>query len=396
VSARAWRALVLSGTVLAGAGALHARVNAALLRTPPSAPPPTREPVSVLVPARDEAGRIGACVRALLTQEGVPDLEVLVLDDDSGDGTAAEAAAAAGSVPARARFRILDGTRPPPEGGGPEDRAPEGEGKTRACALLAASARGRVLVFVDADVLLAPHAVAAAVAVLRHNGLDLVSPYPRQLADGFATRVVQPLLQWSWLTTLPLRVAERSRRPSLAAANGQFLVVDRDAYTACGGFGALTTPAERVLDDIALLRAVRRAGGRGVVVDGTALATCRMYRDWAGIKDGYGKSLWAAFGSPGKAAAVGAVLALAYLVPPAAAVAGSRAGALGYAFAVAGRAVCARRTGGRAWPDSLAHPLSVIAWAVLTARSFRGLRRGTLHWKGRPVAPPRERPPWPG
>ena len=158
-----------------------------------------------------------------------------------------------------------------------------------------------MLVFVDADVVLAPHAVAASVALLRWAALDLVSPYPRQLAVTPAERLVQPLLQWSWLTTLPLRLAERSPRPSLAAANGQLLVVDAAAYRRAGGHRAVRA---EMLEDVALLRAVKAAGGRGGVVDGTALATCRMYAGWPDLRDGYAKSLWSAFGSPAGAAAV--------------------------------------------------------------------------------------------
>jgi hypothetical protein len=79
------------------------------------------------------------------------------------------------------------------------------------------------------------------------------------------------------------------------------------------------------------------------------------------------------------------VLAAVYLVPPLAALRGSRAGAVGYAAGVAGRAVVAARTGGRVWPDSLAHPLSVALFGVLTALSLRGHRRGTLRWRGRTV-----------
>ncbi|WP_345714047.1 glycosyltransferase, partial [Kineococcus glutinatus] len=178
--------------------------------------------------------------------------------------------------------------------------------KAHACAQLAAAARGDVLVLVDADVTLAPHAVAAAVDLLCRSGLDLVSPYPRQVAATAAERLVQPLLQWSWLTTLPLRTAETSRRPSLSAANGQFLVVDAAALRRAGGFAAVRSA---VLDDVALVRAVKAAGGRGGVADGTALATCRMYEGWAALREGYAKSLWSAFGPPPAAAAVAAALA---------------------------------------------------------------------------------------
>ena len=151
--------------------------------------------------------------------------------------------------------------------------------------------------FVDADVVLAPHAVAAAVAVLRGAGLDLLSPWPRQLADGAAARLVQPLLQWSWMVSLPLRRAERSPHPSLCAANGQFLVADAAALARAGGFGGV---GAEVLDDLALARAVKRAGGRVGVADGTEIAACRMYDGWADLRAGYRKSLWAAFGpAPG-------------------------------------------------------------------------------------------------
>ena len=194
---------------------------------------------------------------------------------------------------------------------------------------------------------------------------------------------MQPLLQWSWLTTLPLRVAERSARESLAAANGQLLVVDADAYRRSGGHAAVR---DEMLEDVALLRAVKRSGGRGSVVDGTQVATCRMYDGWADLRDGYAKSLWSAFGSPAGAAAVVAGLGVAYVVPPLAALRGSRAGLLGYAAGVTGRVLAARRTGARVWPDSLAHPVSVAAFGWLVATSLRRHRAGTLTARGRPVA----------
>ena len=338
--------------------AVHAAVNARLLRVPTARTTPRR--VSVLLPLRDEAARVRPCLESLLAQTGA-DLELLVLDDGSTDGTA----------------DVVRGLGVEPLTGAP---LPAGWlGKPHACAQLAAAAKGEVLVFVDADVVLAPHAVAATVALLDDAGLDLVSPYPRQEAPG-ATRLVQPLLQWSWLTFLPLRLAERSGRESLSAANGQLLAVRRAAYDKAGGHAAVRA---EVVEDVALLRAVKRAGGRGGVADGTALADCRMYGGWAELRDGYTKSLWSAFGSPAGAAGVTGLLALAYLLPPLAALAGSRVGLAGYAAGVTGRVLTARRTGGRAWPDALAHPASVAVLAGLTARSVRARRAGTLSWKGR-------------
>lgn len=346
----------------------HTAANLRLLRRPQQEPPPAPGRVSVLLPVRNEAHQVGATLAAVLAQTRVPDLEVLVLDDDSTDGTAEVVRTSAGTDP---RVRLLgDGGAPPPGW----------LGKSWACHRLAAAATGDVLVFLDADVLLAPQAVAASVHQLRRTGLDLVCPYPRQVAEGAAERLVQPLLQWSWLTTLPLRAAERRGHPWLAAANGQLLVVDAAAYRRSGGHRAVRA---QVLEDLALLREIKTWGGRGVVTDGTLLASCRMYDGWQQVRDGYGKSLWSAFGPPAAATATMGVLGTVYVLPALAALAGSPAGALGYAAGVAGRALVARRTGGRVWPDALTHPVGVAVLAGLTARSHRQHRAGRLAWKGR-------------
>lgn len=365
------RAVVAAGTTLAIAGTLHAAWNLRRLRRPsPATARPVTEPVTVLLPVRDEEARVATCLRSLLTQRGVTDLEILVLDDGSRDRTLEVVRDVVGDDP---RVRVLHGVEPP-----------EGWlGKPHACHQLAEAARDRsgVLVLVDADVVLEPMAVAATVALLRSSGLDLVCPYPRQVAETAAERLVQPLLQWSWLTFLPLRAAETSSRESLVAANGQLLAVDAAAYRRAGGHAAVR---DEVLDDVALLRAVKRSGGTGIVVDGTDVATCRMYTGWDDVRDGYTKSLWSAFGSRAGATGVVGLLSLAYVVPPAAALLrGSRIGALGYVAGVVGRLLVARRVRAQVWPDVLTHPASVATFGWLTARSWQQHRAGTLRWKGR-------------
>ena len=369
VASLALRGVAAVGSGLAVAGALHAAWNVTRLRRPPADPPPVRERVAVLLPVRDEAARVGPCVQALLGQTGLRDLQIRVLDDGSSDGTVDVVQAIAAGDP---RLTMLRG-EPLPTGWW---------GKPHACQQLAGDVDADVLVFVDADVVLAPHAVAATVALLRWSGLDLVSPYPRQVAVSAAERLVQPLLEWSFLTTLPLRAAERSPRPSLAAANGQFLAVDALAYRRAGGHAAVRA---EMLEDIALLRALKRAGGRGGVVDGSGLATCRMYDGWPAIREGYAKSLWSAFRSPGGAVAVCGLLGLAYVVPPLTALRGSRVGLVGYAAGVAGRMVVGRRVRARVLPDALAHPVSVAAFCWLTATSLARRRSGRLVVRGRPL-----------
>jgi hypothetical protein len=158
------------------------------------------------------------------------------------------------------------------------------------------------------------------------------------------------------------------------------MALDAQTYRRIGGHRAVRA---EVLDDVALVRAVKAGGGRGGVVDGSGLATCRMYEDWPSLREGYTKSAWAAFGSPAGAAVVVAALGVLYVVPPLAALRGSLVGLAGYGAAVAGRYVVAERTGGRSLPDSFGHPASVVLLAWLTTESWVRRRRGTLRWKGR-------------
>ena len=364
-------AAMLSGTLTA-----HTILNRRFLRKPSAEAPIVQDRVSVCVPARNEAANISSCLASILASTGVSDLEVLVLDDGSADATAALVRNIAGTDD---RVTLLTGGAA---------SLPEGWiGKTNAAQQLLDRSGGAYVVFVDADVRLEPAAIRASVALLESARFDLVSPYPRQIAITSAERLMQPLLQWMWLTFLPLRLAERQRPMTMVAANGQFMVARRHALLGVDGFARVRG---EVLDDVALARVMKEAGFRVAVVDGTELATCRMYDSWSALRDGYTKNLWSASGSPAGALALGALLATAYVVPPLTAIGGAVAGrrrlatygALGSVAGVAGRLISAQTTGGR-MADAVAHPLSISALLFLLARSWRHHRRGLITWKGR-------------
>lgn len=365
-----------AGISLAGAGiALYNRVT---VRQLVDTGLEVIEPVTVCVPARDEAARLPGLIADLRAQRGVARMSVVILDDASADETYATAIESAGGDP---RIMVLRNDAEPPTGW---------TGKAAACARLAESVVTPVLIFVDADVRLAPGAIAAAVTELRRQRVALVSPWPVQRAESVAENLVQPLLCWSWAATLPITLANRSLRPSTSVACGQFLVFDTAAYRAIGGHAAVAASATEDLD---IARTLRRAGQPTTLVAAGRLASTRMYAGTAELEAGYTRWLWSAYGGTiAGGAAVGTIAALAYWGPPVAMVGGRgvvrRAGALGYAAAVTGRLLArSTETSGPLSPAdvvaALAHPFSVAAYLVLWARSHRARRRGALRWKSR-------------
>ncbi|WP_428981467.1 glycosyltransferase [Nocardia brasiliensis] len=372
-----------AGTGVALAGACVAAYNRITVRRLTTQPAYVLEPVTVCVPARDEATRLPALLADLRAQRGLARLRVLVLDDASTDETYAVAREAAA---ADSRITVARNDAEPEHGW---------TGKAAACARLAEQVRTPVLVFVDADVRLAPDAIAAAVTELRRRRVALLSPWPAQRAESRAEALVQPLLCWSWAASLPITVADRSLRPSTAVACGQFLVFDTAAYRAVGGHGAVAASATEDLD---LARALRRAGQHTALVAAGPLAATRMYRDAAEVEAGYTRWLWSAYGGTvAGGTAVGALAALAFWLPPWAALGARgrtrRIGLLGYTAAVAGRLLArSLELGASPTPTDLAaalgHPLAIAAYLRLWARSHRTHRRGTLTWKGRVLPTP--------
>ena len=368
------------GSVVSAIGACIALYNR---RTLPriGAAAPSSEAVTVCIPARDEAHRLPALIDDLRCQVGVPDLQVLLLDDDSTDDTADVARRAMDDDP---RFSLIRRHDPPPSGW---------VGKTAACTLLAerafAARSPDVVIFLDADVRLAPDAVVAAVATLRHSGTDLLTAWPAQIAESWAERLVQPLLCWSWASMLPMTLANASARPSTAVACGQFLVFDAASYRESGGHTAVF---DSRTEDLDIARTFRRQGRSTAVARAGQRARCRMYRSRSEVESGYGRWLWSAYGSLGGSAAVVTIAVAAYVVPPFVALTKSgsarRWGTLGYATGVASRLVArsidmdAAPTG-RDIVDACLHPVSMLAYARLVVLSHHARLRGTTAWKGR-------------
>ena len=313
---------------------------------------------------RNEELNVHGVLDSMIGSTLVPHLEILVLDDSSADLTA---------TLSRKYLEVKTITG---------SDLPKGWlGKTFACHQLVAYSSGEYLVFVDADVRLSSQAIASAISQMNLFGWDFISPYPKQIAVTFFERLIQPLLQWSWLSTVPLRLAEKVKFPSMVIANGQFMIIKRNAYLASGGHKEIRG---EVLDDLELARLLVQKGFKGGVAIGSDIATCRMYQNGAELFAGYTKSLWRAFGSP-----LGSILASLFLfatgvLPFLLAISGYTAGWIGYFLVVLSRYVSALRT--RSLSTALLHPLAILALIALISQSWYQKSTGKLMWRGRSVA----------
>lgn len=322
--------------------------------------------VSVVVPLRNEAENIPGLINSLLSQNSLKNVEYLFLNDNSEDESFSLLTSALSHHP---NAKLIQG-RPMPPGW---------IGKTWALQQLLEQSQGEILVTIDADVRLTPDAINMSISLMNSRGLDFLSPYPRQITHTLGERLIQPLLQWSWMSTLLLGIAEKSRFSSMAVANGQFFIVRKSALLLVGGYESVKAD---VLDDVFLARGLLKTGSHGVVVNGSSIAQCRMYSSWSEIEAGYGKSLRHAFGSP-----VGSLCAILYIfltgiAPLLFALQGSTGGWLAFAFMIATRIVSAIRARTRII-DSLFHPISSTLLIYLIFYSY--FMRGNIQWKGRTV-----------
>lgn len=322
--------------------------------------------VSVIVPLRNEAENISGLVSSLLSQNSLTNVEYLFLNDNSEDNSFELLTSA---LSHHTNAKIIQGSSMPPGW----------IGKTWALEQLLEQSRGEIIVSIDADVRLTPDAISKSITLMKSRRLDFLSPYPRQITHTLGERLIQPLLQWSWMSTLLLGIAEKASFSSMAVANGQFFIVRKKALLLVGGYESVKAD---VLDDVFLARRLLKTGSHGVVVNGADIAQCRMYSSWSEIEAGYGKSLRHAFGSPFGSLCAIFFIFLTGIAPLLFALKGSASGWLALAFIIATRMMSAGRARTKII-DSLLHPISSTLFIYLIFYSY--FMRGNIQWKGRTV-----------
>jgi chlorobactene glucosyltransferase len=376
------------GAVLVRLGQLRGSLKSLPEQPVPSGGP--AESVSVIVPVRNERLNLGRCVHALVSQHPTAaGFEVVVVDDASSDGTLALAKAIAADAPA---VRVLEA-----------GELPLGwTGKAHACWRGAQVAHGDWLCFVDADTWARPALVSSALAYAQRMGVDIVTLQPYQELVSFWERLILPQGFFVTSQVIDFR-AVNDPASSRGAANGQFVLVRREAYFSVDGHAG---DPDAILEDFSLANRLKARGARLAFLDGGALIHTRMYRSLGQIIEGLSKNSGLLIAGPspwrmGLAALAIALFAIASLVVPAFG---------GWMWAqtgdpvLAGAALAASLASGAMWAvQALVHvgvlripilyaliwPLGCLLCAALLANSLWRAVSGRNVWRGRVLPAPR-------
>ena len=338
--------------------------------------------ISAIVPARNEEAVIAACVASLAVQPEIA--EILVIDDQSSDRTTEIVRALSAKY---SNIRLLQATELPPGW----------VGKNNAVWIGAREARSDWLLFTDADAVHAKNSVATAHSIAEENGAALVSFSPEQVMDTWYEKAVIPYV----FTRLGsrFRFADvNNPQNSAAAANGQFILIRRDAYESVGGHASI---AGDVLEDVALARRVKAAGYRIWFGSGKGIVRVRMYRTFAAMWEGWKKNLYSLMGGSLKAVKTEiarALLPILLVLLTAIGIGGITesilltAVALGMGLSGILIAYDAELESNGFSARLLAYGIpGRILFAAMLWGSYRDHRRGQVEWKGRtyPAGTPR-------
>lgn len=328
--------------------------------------------VSVLIPARNEESRIGQCLDTVLAHGNVVG-EVLVYNDHSTDATGG---IVDDYVRRDARVRTVDALPLPVDWCG----------KNFACFRLAHAAESSWLLFIDADVRLAPNAIEAALSEALRRNATMVSLWPRIAVGGFWEQILMPMLNFVVFTAYPTWLAQTRKDASFGLAHGACILAHRDTYMRVGGHEAVR---DEIFEDTRLARAWRQSGHTSICLDGQELVCVRMYESLGEIWRGFQKNFYTAFHSRAMfwlfLTVHGCVFALPFFVLPFCVVAG--AGYLAWVIAVvsiiATRLALAARFRQPAWTVFF-HPIAQSVLIALALSSWWRCASGQgVEWKGR-------------
>lgn len=234
--------------------------------------------ISVLIPVRNEEHNIGKCLDHLVNQN-YKNLEILVLDDQSTDKTAEVVKSFSDK---HKRIKLICGSM-----------LPEGWlGKNWACHQLSEQANGKYFLFIDADVELKENTISSIVKEIVESEVKMISVFSTQLIKSFGEWIIVPLMNWLLLAFLPLRFIYSSNKKSFVAANGQFILWDRNTYLEINGHKSVK---DKVVEDMEFARICKSNNIKIKTMLGGDLVYCRMYNGLTQSINGFSKNFYPGF-----------------------------------------------------------------------------------------------------
>ncbi len=337
---------------------------------PATLPASTRPAVSVIIPARNEGVCLGACLQSLVTQSGVP-LEIIVVDDHSTDRTR-EIALSFSSQ----QVRVIE-AGPLPAGW---------TGKNNAVNAGSKAATGEWMLFTDADTIHLPGSLARSLEEAKRHGASLLSYSPEQIVKSFWEKAVMPVIFAELAASYRPSQVSDPNSPA-AAANGQYILITREAYDAVGGHAAI---AANLLEDVALARAVKHFGRKMSFRYAADAVQTRMYRNFAQLREGWTKNLALLFPTPARLAALRTIEFVLITTSAAIAISETLRGSRQPAILAATLAVIMYgfflkriRRAHFAWDANLLAVFGLPIFSYFLLRSKSAHATGTVAWKGR-------------
>jgi hopene-associated glycosyltransferase HpnB len=342
------------------------------------ASPLRRPPVAIVIPARDEAANIGRCLESLFGQDYGGPFHVVVVDDNSSDGTAAVVRRAARACHAEDRLALVAGAPLPPGWTGKLWALRQG-----IAAAGDAGAAPEYLLLTDADIVYAPMMLSFLVAQAQRRGCVLTSLMVKLGCDSLAERFLIPGFIFFFQMLYPFAWVNRRDSPTAAAAGGSMLI-RTEALRRAGG---IETIRDALIDDCALAKRLKAEGPIWLGLT-TRVTSIRSYPRWRDIAAMVSRSAYAQLDySPLRLAGTVAAMTLVYLVPPVITLTASGTAFLFGASAYAIMAILYQpvlRLYRRSPLWGLALPAVAFAYVLFTIESALAARsgRGGL-WKGR-------------
>ena len=326
--------------------------------------------VSILIPVRNEERNIKSCLVSLLDQD-YPDFEIIVLDDFSTDNTVKCVHEIAEKTD---NLKLLRG----------EPLPPGWTGKNWACFQLSQQASGEIFIFTDADNNYSRSAVSHTVGWMQYLNLGLLSAFPQQITHKLSEKLVVSVFDMFVYSLLPLWLTFYSKFSSLAAANGQWLALTREAYDKTGGHKIVKN---EIVEDTALARLTKQKDIKILTTAGRGEVFGKMYDSWHQVYNGFSKNAFGLMGYHTVLSICFLLLLFSIYVLP-------------YIFVIVNQhililsALCVNllirillsvKYKQPFWESVLLHPVGILLTIIIGINSIICYYKGSIDWKGRDV-----------